>query len=151
MSDRARVLAAVDLREPSRSVLAQSARICRIRDWRLHAIHVVEPRLVLRLARARGRPTRQLEGAILARAGLVLERLAGEAGVPADTRLRLALGEPTREILAEVDRLGPVLLVLGETGLAAPAFRAGPLPGGRIDGAATRVLILGPEPPPPDL
>lgn len=139
------VLAAVDFSPGSRRALSEAVRICKTFDRRLHVIHVIEGRVVDSLAELLQRSPAEARQRVLARARQALERLADEEDAPPDTRLHLAIGAPVPEILSCVERVEPVLLVLGERGLARRWVRADPVSGDGLEGLPTRVLLVNEE------
>lgn len=68
---------------------------------------------------------------------------SGGADAPAETRIYLPIGAPVPRILSCVQRLKPVLLVLGEPLLLGPSAPLEPLGANGPLGAATRVLLVG--------
>jgi hypothetical protein len=142
MDSTQNVLAAVDLTADSPAVVSAAAGISKIRDRRLHLIHVVDHRLLGRLAELRQRPRAEVRREALRRGRQALLRLLGEADAPPDSRLHLVIGDPVPAILACVTRLKPALLVLGEPGLVGPAVPMDTLLTDGPRGSATRVLLV---------
>ncbi len=137
------VLAAVDLSADSAAVVCAASRICSTLDRPLYLIHVIEQRLIQRLAELRQCTLTEARREALPRARIALERLLGGADAPAETRIYLPIGAPVPRILSCVERLKPVLLVLGEPLLLGPSVPLEPLEGNGALGAATRVLLVG--------
>lgn len=137
------VLAAVDLSADSAAVVSAASRICRTLDRPLYLIHVIERRIIQRLAELRQYTLTEARREALTRARQALERLLGGADAPAETRIYLPIGAPVPRILSCVDRLKPDLLVLGEPLLLGPSAPLEPLERNGALGAATRVLLVG--------
>ncbi len=136
------VLAAVDLTADSPAVVSAAAAISKIRDRRLHLIHVIDHRLIRRLAELREWPLTEAKREAQSRARQSLARLLREADAPPDSPLHLSIGDPTLRIRAWVQRLRPVLLVLGEPGLLGPAAPMEPVSTHDALGSATQVLLV---------
>jgi nucleotide-binding universal stress UspA family protein len=136
------VLAAVDFSPGSRRALSHAVQICKTCDRWLHVVHVIENRAVERLADLLQQPMAQARLGALAKARHALERAVAQVQAPPDTRLHLVIGVPAPEILSCVERLEPLLLVLGERGLSCPTVRAESLAASGLDRAPTRVLMV---------
>jgi hypothetical protein len=137
------VLAAVDLSTDSAVVVSVASRICRTLDRPLSLIHVIERRIIQRLAELRQCTLIEARREALTRARQALERLLEGSHAPAATRIYLPIGAAVPRILSCVERLKPELLVLGEPLLLGPSAPLKPLEGNGALGAATRVLLVG--------
>jgi hypothetical protein len=136
------ILAAVDLSGDSAAVVRAAVGICTTLDRPLWLVHVIDQRLIQRLAELRECSPGEARRETRIRARRALERLVEEAHAPADTRIRLPAGTPVPGILSCVERLGPDLLVLGEPLLSAPTATLASLETqGRLR-RATRVLLV---------
>jgi hypothetical protein len=137
------VLAAVDLSTDSAVVVSVASRICRTLDRPLSLIHVIERRIIQRLAELRQCTLVEARREALTRARQALERLLEGSHAPAATRIYLPIGAAVPRILSCVERLKPELLVLGEPLLLGPSAPLEPLERNGALGAATRVLLVG--------
>lgn len=117
MDEARSLVVGVDFSRFSVSALAQAARLARLAQAKLHAVHVVDPDVLEDVQRALGIPAVQVRADFVREARERLQTHVGELGIdPGSLELHIPVGNPLQEILGEVHRTRADLLVLGEKG-----------------------------------
>lgn len=141
------VLVATDLAEGGAAAVAEAVRFAQARGAALAVVHVIDEAVVAEVARRlrRTSPTLDVRGALIADATKEWRRIA--AGRPeASARWTAQAGDRASVILAEAERLGASLLVLGAGGDArGPSIGLGSVAARCVRGARRDALLVRPR------
>ena len=136
------ILVPVDFSTGSRSALEQAARLAALNGASLHVLHVVDTAAVASMADGRHLSFESQSAIAAEGARDALARWLAQAGAPADRQTTIVVGVPLHEILEQVKKLKPDLVVAGITGSGETKAGAGSLACRLARKIPTKVMLV---------
>lgn len=136
------ILVAVDFSTGSLSALKQAARLARVRDARLHVLHVVDSMAVALMAQSLQESYDDRAAVASEGAAQALQRWLHQAETEVDGKVIVSVGTPFTEILDHLEKLNADLLVAGITGAGNSTTGAGAIASKLARKARVPVLLV---------